>query len=153
MVTLLLPPLMVVLLPRMSGSSLVSVMVEPAIAFENVMVVPGLALAKVMASRSEGLALPFTVSALLVTVQDVPAHCASAAGAKATLAPASVKPASNAPALRRSPARAELTIATFRLPRARGSCGSERHALLSDIPPPRILSLTQHLRRPPVSPP
>src|ERR1700676_644831 len=119
---LLVWPLMLVLLPTTSGSSLVSAMVAPAIAFENVMVVPGLALAKVMASRSVGLALPFTVSALLVTMQDVPAHCARAAGTKAMLAPASVKPASNAAAaLRRSAARAELTIATFRLPRARGS--------------------------------
>src|ERR1700693_1580987 len=118
---LLVWPLMLVLLPTTSGSSLVSAMVAPAIAFENVMVVPGLALAKVMASRSEGLALPFTVSALLLTMQDVPAHCARAAGAKAMLAPARVKPASNAAALRRRSARAELTIATFRLPRARGS--------------------------------
>src|SRR5262249_17301188 len=81
-----LPPLMTVPVPRISGSSLLpelpTVMVCPAIAFANVMVVPGLALAKVMASRSVGLALPLTVSALLVTTQDVPAHCAAASVAE-----------------------------------------------------------------------
>src|SRR5271157_4276981 len=83
-VMLFAPPSIFVLLPRMSGSSLVNVIVLMAIVFENVIVVPGLALAKVMASRSVGLPLPFTVSALLVTTHDVPAHCASAGPANAS---------------------------------------------------------------------
>jgi hypothetical protein len=45
---------------------------------ENVMLVPGLALAKMMASRSVGSALPLIVSALLVTTQVVIAHWADA---------------------------------------------------------------------------
>src|SRR4051794_30453165 len=69
---------MMVLLPVRIGSSLVSVMVEFAIVFENVMVVPACVLAYAMASRSVGLPTPLTVSALLVTTQLVLAHCAAA---------------------------------------------------------------------------
>jgi hypothetical protein len=65
MVMWLAPPSITVLSPRMSGSSEASVIVWPAMEFENVMVVPGLALAKLIASRNE----PAPLSLVVVTTK------------------------------------------------------------------------------------
>src|SRR4051794_6664288 len=82
-VILLLPPSILVLLPRMSGSSLFRVMVWPAIVLENVICVRGLALAKVMASRNDVCVWP-NVSALVSTVQELAPQAAPAGVAPAT---------------------------------------------------------------------
>src|SRR5258708_20370273 len=49
-----------------------------------------------MASRSVGLALPLTVSALLVTTQLVPAHCAAASDANRPAPTSAIAPSSAA---------------------------------------------------------